>query len=142
MVKPLLISLMLGAAAPAFACAHYDQPGTTLSGTVRIETFYGPPGYGETPGVDAREQQAILHLTEPLCTVASSDDRAERGQTRVTLVPMGPFSLLPFEGKAVTLRGRLLHALTGHHHTPVLIAIDDLPVEAAPSAASTGLSRQ
>ncbi|WP_322404040.1 DUF4431 domain-containing protein [Massilia luteola] len=98
-----------------------------MSGTVTIETFFGPPGYGESPATDLKEQQAILHLTKPLCTVASQDNPAEHDQATVTLVPMGKFSLQPFAGKLVTVSGPLFHAITGHHHTPVLIAIGEAP---------------
>jgi hypothetical protein len=46
---------------------------------------------------------------------------------------MQPLELRAFVGKAVTVRGSLFHASTGHHHTDVLIAIDDLPLMLAPA---------
>ena len=127
MWKLISISTAICASAHATACEKYDLPATTLSGTVTIETFFGPPGYGESPATDLKERQAILHLVKPLCTVASGDDPAERDQVMVTLAPMGKFSLQPVAGKLVTVSGSLFHAISGHHHTPVLIAISEVP---------------
>ena len=33
-----------------------DTPGIQLEGTLTRRTFYGPPGFGETPAKDAREK--------------------------------------------------------------------------------------
>jgi hypothetical protein len=127
MWKLIAIFTVICAGANAAACEKYDLSATTLSGTVTIETFFGPPNYGESPATDSREQQAILHLLNPLCTVASGDDPAERDQVKVTLVPTGKFSLRPFAGKLVTVNGSLFHAINGHHHTPILVAISQVP---------------
>jgi hypothetical protein len=126
--KVLCISLISCTAVSVSACEKYGFPGTTLAGTVGVETFYGPPGYGESPATDSTERQAILHLEKPLCTLASDDEPAEQNQVKVTLVPMGNLSLREFVGKTVTVRGSLFHALTGHHHTKVLIEIRETPV--------------
>lgn len=126
--KVLCISLLSCTALSVSACEKYGLPNTTLVGTVTAETFYGPPGYGESPGTDSKERQAILHLAHPLCTIGSDEDPAERDQVRVTLVPIDNLSLREFVGKMVTVRGSLFHAITGHHHTEVLIAIREAPM--------------
>lgn len=126
--KLLCMSLIACTASSVSACENYEQPGTTLAGTVTVETFYGPPGFGESPETDAKERQAILHLVKPLCTLASGEDPAEQDQVSVTLVPMDDLKLRDFVGKTVRVRGSLFHAITGHHHTAVLIAIYEAPV--------------
>src|SRR5690349_21402036 len=69
-MRPLLaISLMLCASTQALGCEKYNTPGVTLTGTVKIKTFYGPPNYGEQPATDSKEQQAILLLSKLLCTL-------------------------------------------------------------------------
>jgi hypothetical protein len=128
MWKRILLAVFMCAGAQVFACEEYGLPNTTLAGTVKIYTFFGPPGYGESPSTDMKEQQAILQLTKPLCTVASKDDADEYDQLNVMLVRMGNFDLRPFAGKFVTVRGSLFHANTGHHRTPVLISIYDAPI--------------
>lgn len=81
------------------ACEKYDLPSTTLAGTVTIEMFYGPPGYGESPATDLKERAVLLRLAKPLCTVASNDSAAEQNQVKVMLVPMDNLSLEPLRGK-------------------------------------------
>lgn len=44
--KALCISLISCTAFSVPACERYGLPSTTLVGTVTLETFYGPPGYG------------------------------------------------------------------------------------------------
>jgi hypothetical protein len=119
----IAIVSMMCAGAHAAACERYDAPTTTLSGIVTIKTFFGPPNYGESPEKDARERQAILHLEKPLCTVASGDSPAEHDQMEVTLVPTGASSFRQLDGKRVVVSGSLFHALTGHHHTAVLMKV-------------------
>jgi len=128
-VWKILCILLIGCTVlSASACEKYGLPGTTLVGTVTVETFYGPPGYGESPETDSKEPQLILHLAKPLCTLASDEDPAEQDQVKVTMVPMGNLSLRAFVNKTVAVRGSLFHAFTGHHHTAVLIEIHDTPV--------------
>lgn len=125
--KLTAIAFIICASAHASGCEQYDRPATALTGTVTVETFFGPPGYGESPATDLKEQQAFLHLVRPLCTVASQDSPAEHDQVTVTLVPLGKFDLEPFAGKLVTVSGSLFPAISGHHHTPVLIGISHVP---------------
>lgn len=128
-VKTTLLAAMCWPVLSAHAapCFKYDTETVVLQGRVRVETFYGPPNYGESPATDSKERQAILHLKQPLCTLASDDDPAETHQRRVTLVPRGGLSLHAFAGKEVSVTGKLFHATTGHHHTPVLISVEQPP---------------
>jgi hypothetical protein len=123
----IAIVFMIRASASAAECEKYKVLTTRLSGAIHIETFFGPPNYGESPETDSKEQQAILRLIKPLCTVASEDDSAERDQVEVTLAPMGEINLQAFVGKRVMVSGSLFHGFTAHHHTPVLIAISQAP---------------
>jgi hypothetical protein len=130
------IFLLVCSSLHAEICQRYDVDNTELTGRVSIQTFFGPPNYGESPETDSKERQAILHLNRPICTTSTDDSPAEENQTDVTLVPMGNFSLVPFDGKPVTVRGELFHAITGHHHTDVLISIDKPPQIAQPGSKS------
>ena len=126
MLVAALASVYVEAAAP---CFHYNQDGVELSGTVILKTFFGPPNYGEDPKTDSKERQALLELDHPLCVDASPDgeEKAESQQTLITLVPLGNFSLVPLAGRHVTVSGSLYHAISGHHHTPVLISLEVPP---------------
>jgi len=107
------------------SCLHYGGSPVTLNGKVKLQTFFGPPNYGENPDTDSRETQAILLLEKPICVEANPKDyeEAEQNQREVTLVPLGKENLKDYEGKQIMVQGTLYHAFNGHHHTPVLIEI-------------------
>jgi len=109
----------------AAPCLHYEGEPLTLTGKLTLQTFYGPPNYGENPETDSRETQAILLLAKPICVndSPSTDDAAEKNQRKVTLVPPVGVDFGLYKGKKVTLRGTLFHANSGHHHTPVLMQV-------------------
>lgn len=71
-------------------CLKYNEDGVVLTGKVVLQTFFGPPNYGEDPTTDSKEKQAILKLDQPICVSADpkNNEDAEAGQTEVTLVPM------------------------------------------------------
>jgi Domain of unknown function (DUF4431) len=106
-------------------CLHYGDANVSLTGEVKLRTYFGPPNYGETPKQDAVETQAFLELRSPICVYAGNDtmDVAERDQRVVTLVPMKGQSFDLLIGKTIEVAGTLFHAHTGHHHTPVLISV-------------------
>ena len=85
----------------AASCLHYGGSLVTLSGKVQLQTFFGPPNYGENPATDSREIQAILLLEKPICVEANPKDydEAEQNQGVVTLVPLGNENLKGYEGK-------------------------------------------
>lgn len=112
------------------ACLHYDGDPVSLSGKVELKTFYGPPNYGENPESDSRETQAFLILLEPICVEAnpSNFEEAEENQIEVTLVPNTGENLKDYMGKQIIVRGTLFHAITGHHHTPVLMEVVNIVI--------------
>jgi hypothetical protein len=93
---------------------------------VRLQTFFGPPNYGESPTTDSKEDQAILLLDTPICvfTSKSGNEEGVMNQFAVTLVSVHGRDLRPFAGKRAIVEGVLFHANTGHHHTPVLIQLE------------------
>ena len=127
MLRLLMLAVSLAASLPAVAasCLHYSGNPVTLIGKVKLQTFFGPPNYGENPDTDSRETQAILLLAKPVCVEANPKDyeEAEQNQLVVTLVPLNHENLKSYEGKQIAVQGTLYHAHTGHHHTPVLIEI-------------------
>lgn len=112
----------------AVPCLHYAGEPVTLSGQVTLKTFYGPPNYGENPGSDSRETQAILVLSKPICVGANpiTYEEEEKNQREITLVPSKAIELSMYAGKKATLQGTLFHAHTAHHHTAVLMQITNI----------------
>jgi len=127
MISRVLLTISLLASLPVAAesCLHYGGSPVSLSGKVKLQTFFGPPNYGENPDTDSRETQAILLLGKPICVEANrkDDEEAEQNQREVTLVPFGKENLKDYEGKQIMVQGTLYRAFNGHHHTPVLIEI-------------------
>lgn len=127
-----IMFLMLFTAQPSWAgpCLHYSGSPVTLAGKVKLQTFFGPPNYGENPDTDSRETQAILALAKPICVEANPAEYedAEQNQFEVTLVPLKKENLKSYEGKQIAVQGTLYHAHTGHHHTPVLIEIKQIEI--------------
>ena len=120
-----LIALQCIAAHSEAACLQYNQDGIKLIGRIELRTFFGPPNYGENPDTDSRETQALLVLDKPVCVQADTKtfEDAENDQTEVTLVPVGKVAFSQFDKRHVEVVGSLFHAISGHHHTPVLISV-------------------
>ena len=123
----LVLALVAGTASAADQCLYYEGDSVTLSGKVTLKTFYGPPNYGENPTTDSRETQALLILSTPICTSEGPGEKPdETNQTEITLVPLHNENLKQFVGKTIKVRGKVFHSHTGHHHTPVLIQIEQI----------------
>lgn len=78
----LMVSFATSPSSAAMPCLHYSGDTVTLVGNVKLQTFYGPPNYGENPDTDSRETQAILLLAKPICVDAnpSASEEAEQNQ--------------------------------------------------------------
>jgi hypothetical protein len=75
---PLSQSSNVNTAEPAY---KYDTPGVKLEGRLIERTFFGPPGFGETPAHDAREKVLVLRLKKPI-TVAPVKNPEEEDVAR------------------------------------------------------------
>lgn len=122
--------LLLPCVVAAADCFHYDSERVRLLGKLEIRTYYGPPGYGESPRSDRRERQAILLLAKPICVVGGVDKTypSTSNESEVTLVPTRNQNLAKYRNKTVEVSGTLFGAHTGHHRTPVLIDMDTISI--------------
>jgi Domain of unknown function (DUF4431) len=111
------------------ACLDYEPAVVTLSGTITKHMNYGPPNYGEDPARDAKEFSWYLELDDPVCVNGKNDDspegEAEKNVRKLQIVylnghPKGDGWI----NHRVSIEGTLFHAITGHHHTNVLIQAD------------------
>jgi hypothetical protein len=112
--------------------AYYYEPAVSiLSGTLKEETFYGPPGYGASPDKDSKEQQYILHLDNPISIKqkkhSDSGYDSKYKQDKITLdINKSASSFKHKIGKSVKVKGKLFPAETGHHHTDVIMGDAEL----------------
>ena len=105
---------------------HYEPDKVAVTGQVILRTFFGPPNYGENPKTDTRERQYILVLDAPIDVIGTNrEDETERRVKQITLVVLDfkAIPVRPWLHKRVTVEGTLFHAITGHHHTKVLITV-------------------
>lgn len=127
----LLLSLLLLIARPTCAeeICHFEPTVVELTGKLITKVFYGPPGYGENPKTDSKEKVAILQLTKPINVVAEKNDQfneTRNGVKEVQLINIKKIKLSTYLQRKVKLTGKLTSAVTGHHHTDMLIEIDSI----------------
>lgn len=127
----LIIFLFIPAAyASAQDCLSYETDGVSLIGTISKKTFPGPPNYESIKKGDKPETYWILHLAKPICMTASGDNDAEANVTDLQLIltdsDYAIYRKVLRQKVSVNVRGKLSHAITGHHHTSVLIEVSGL----------------
>ena len=119
------------------AILFYEAPSVELQGRLVEKTFPGPPNYDSIKGGDKAESGIYLTLNEPIdvtSDLSKSSDYRDDTEKNLKLIQMIVFNdnLFPVIRKfikskeVVTLKGRLTHRLTGHHHTPVLIEVSEI----------------
>jgi hypothetical protein len=124
----LMLCLFIPTAyASAQGCLSYDVAGIQLTGTVSRKTFPGPPNYESVRRGDKPETYWILHLARPICTTADANSDAESNVTEIQLI-LTPKQYVLYRkfvnGRTrVWVTGKLSHAITGHHHTQVLMEV-------------------
>jgi ketosteroid isomerase-like protein len=109
---------------------YYEPTVSIISGTIKIETFFGPPGFGENPQTDSREDSYILNLDNSINIISKSKD-IEEGDfnstkyniAKIQLTSTSGVKLTNYKNKFVRLTGTFFGAHTGHHHTDVLMDV-------------------
>jgi hypothetical protein len=132
--QSVLILILLLVFQPAYASDtfKFEPAVVTLTGKLVKKEFFGPPGYGENPKTDSKVQAAILLLANPIKVVAEKDDQFNETRDNikeVQLINVKGIDLSKFFRKKVKVTGKLSSAITGHHHTDVLIEIDDIQLQ-------------
>lgn len=133
-MRPTLATLLLifGLEAPGVAdCLRWGPASVSLSGKLVSETFPGPPNYESVAKGDQPETYWILLLEKPVC-VDGVDDlgqghleaRVERIQ--LVLTPELQKKHRASVGSLVEVMGMFMAAVSGHHHTKVLLEVTDL----------------
>jgi len=110
----------------------YEPAISTISGMVRLEKFYGRPGFGETPKIDEPEDSWILYPEKPINMNQSSDIESNNGKigvTKIHLTETKRFDLASYSGKVLRVSGTLWGAITGHHHASVLMTVQKVEVK-------------
>lgn len=114
-------------------CLDYEPATVTIQGSVSLKPAYGPPGFGEDPKHDAREDYLALTLDTPVCMKASSEPDTENiAETDIKAMQLVFRDGEAFKqakqwiGKRISVSGGLFHGFTGHHHTAVLLNVKEI----------------
>jgi hypothetical protein len=128
----ILVSLLVVTSVHAADTYKFEPSVVTLVGKLVKKEFHGPPGYGEDPKHDKKENASILLLNHPIKVVAEKSDQFNETRDNVKeiqLINVKRIALSQFFHKNVKVTGKLSSAITGHHHTDVLIEINDIQLQ-------------
>jgi hypothetical protein len=122
----LVVCLSPFSVAQAATCNQYEPADATLSGTLTRQVFPGAPGFEDVVTGDEPQVGFYLSLAEPLCMKGNENEAdidVEDNETLVQLVlqPTDYDNLRPYLDQPVVLKGTLFGAVTGFHHTQVLM---------------------
>jgi hypothetical protein len=110
-------------------CLEYEPATVRLTGVLRRTVFPGPPNYESVAEGDTPEQYWVLALSNPICVAANSESEfnvAESDVRHVQLILADYAKYKHLVGRRVVVKGRLVHAITGHHHTAVLLQLEQM----------------
>jgi hypothetical protein len=108
---------------------NYGPTVITVSGTLRAQTFPGPPNYESIKRGDRKERVIILTLPAPTCTTGGDPRNFDNPETNVremqlVVTKSADWKIVEHRlGKRVVVTGTLFHGHTGHHRTKVLIYV-------------------
>ena len=132
-------SALAAASSIGGTCLSYGPAVVTLKGTITPKTFPGRPNFESIERGDEPEAVWILALTESTCTSEQKVDEhtiEAEANVRELQLTIGDQQLYeryqPLLGRTVNVSGTLDHAVTGHHHTPVILDVTGIE----PSAGS------
>lgn len=108
----------------------YEPAVVAVTGRISKHIFPGPPNFESVRRGDAPETTWVLHLARPICIKRGQDEtnEAEQGVTdlQLALEPAEYTRYRNLLNQVVVVRGKLFHSHTGHHHTKVLLDVNDM----------------
>lgn len=129
----LLIALFAGSAvAELQSCLQFEPAVTSIVGTLVRKTLPGPPNYESIKDGDAPETYWFVTTARPLCVRGTPGDDLNRadvsGVSTVQLILRHDEykTHARLIGRPVKVTGTLSTAITGHHHTPVVLDVSKI----------------
>ena len=107
----------------------YEPSIVSLSGKVHKQTFPGRPNYQDVGSGDRLETHWILHLENPISVLPKEGktldglNSPEYNVRNVQIVIMSEYPFSFENGNRYKIVGTLFHAISGHHHTLVLVEL-------------------
>lgn len=143
-----LLALVSGtafAAGSAGQCLSYGGR-VSLQGKLTRQTFVEQPNYESIAKGDAQAAYFFLSPSTPICVRGGENAKVGQDEFNVKIVQLVfvgekdmSGSLSPYLRKEVHCEGLLFHAISGHHHSRVLLETSEcIPVQ---HGAAVGLGR-
>jgi hypothetical protein len=113
-------------------CLSYEPSIVKVEGKLTRKTFPGPPNYESVRKGDRPETYWLLDLERPVCIdqdPKNTDFNGAQKDIRLVQLVIDPEMYKEHAGligKRVVATGTLFGAITGHHHTPVLLNVTTL----------------
>ncbi|HLP51832.1 MAG TPA: DUF4431 domain-containing protein [Chitinophagales bacterium] len=119
---------------------QYSPAVSVLHGTLYMAAYEGAPEYSHEEELNAEdtvglnvEMQYVLLLDKPINVLAPKIDESggfNLPQTDVRKIQLVPaIDAQQYLNRKVKITGKLWGAQTAHHHTPVLISVDNIDAE-------------
>jgi hypothetical protein len=127
-----LIGLSLPLANATTNGFRYSPATVEVAGTLETQTFPGPPGYKSIQNGDKLERGWFLRLDHPINVLANSPptDLGWKTENNVEILHMVIKNDQLWQslknGKQVTVNGKLFQRQNGHHHSRVLIEVNQM----------------
>jgi len=103
-------------------CIAFESQTVILSGYFVVKDAADANGRLERP--------YILRLDKPICTKPEPGETwgtfSNEGEIQIVMLFSPPPSVRLFYGQHIAIKGTLMHAITAHHHTNVLIQVRDI----------------
>mgnify|MGYP001599370499 CR=1 FL=1 len=111
---------------------HFEPEVVEIIGTLEIQTFAGPPNYENISQGDRIEKGWYLRLNEAITVEESKNDVDPNAETeknvRIMQLAIGNDGIWKklVIGKKIKAKGHFYHKLTGHHHSRILLWVDEV----------------
>ena len=119
--------MSLSNAFAASSCLDYSPKINVIEGIIKPIVFAGPPNFSSVKNGDKPEKYWVLYSTYPTCLNSNEDvdvDYAnEQNVKEIQLIIDNYSKYKNMTGKSVRVYGRLIHAISGHHHTNILMDV-------------------
>jgi hypothetical protein len=129
-LMPCLLILAANVVQAEQACLKYGPEVVTLRGKVKRVVFPGRPNYESIKDGDEPERYWVLFLPTAVCVRGDEKDdpnaETEKGVKEMQLMLESYDTYRHLLGKTVSVSGTLMRAITGHHHTAVLLQVVDM----------------
>lgn len=126
----VFLTIVTQAVFAAEPCFKYEPEVVELTGKVERVVFPGPPNYESVKDGDRPESYYVLFLPKSVCVQGDPKDEmnseTEKNIKSMQLIISDYKKYRPLLGKKVTVKGTLMHAITGHHHTNVLLEVESM----------------